>query len=77
MQETREYPYCCIGLITSKFEEETFYGTGCLIAPKIVLTCAHNIYNKTLKKTATELKFSPAANEEMGISFKATKWYFP
>ena len=62
VENTREYPYCCIGIVTTKFSQWTSNGTGCLIAPRIVLTCAHNIYSRDSNEEAMEVKFSPAAN---------------
>ena len=47
--DTRKYPYSCIGLITGRFDDKYYSGTGCLIGPKIVLTCAHNVYDREKK----------------------------
>lgn len=44
------YPFCSIGLISSTFGFQSGQGTGCLISPNIVLTCAHNVYNRTRKQ---------------------------
>ena len=57
------YPYCCIGLVTGKLEERRYYGTGCLIGSKIVLTCAHNIYDRSGKKKGSDLKFTLLMND--------------
>ena len=46
IEDTKIYPYCSIGLLTGKFGEKEYFGTGCLIAPSVVLTCAHNLYNR-------------------------------
>ena len=40
------YPYCCIGVITGKFGKYPFHGTGFLVASNVVLTCAHNLYDR-------------------------------
>ncbi len=42
-KELRDYPKSAIGLIVSK---EGVCGTGCLIGPNIVLTCASNCYSR-------------------------------
>ena len=55
IKDTEEYPYCCIGLVTGKFDNNFSYGTGFLIGPRIVLTCAHNIYNKKREMEGTNL----------------------
>ena len=41
-----KYPYTCLGIVSSRFEEQYYYGTGSLITEKIVLTAAHNVYNR-------------------------------
>ena len=35
------------------------YGTGILLSEKLVLTCAHNLYNQTTGETCTEAVFVP------------------
>lgn len=42
-----EYPYSAIGIIIMKHQgQQQFYqGTGFLIAPNVVFTCAHNLYD--------------------------------
>ena len=47
VKDVREYPYCCIGLVTGKFGNNVYQGSGCLISPRIVLTCAHNLYDRS------------------------------
>ena len=64
--DTKIYPYCCIGVITGKYEEFSYHGTGCLIASMIVLTCAHNIYHRGTKQAPTNLMFTPAMNGKKG-----------
>jgi len=48
----------CIGLITSKSLTKNGIivegiGTGILIRPKLVLTCAHNVFDRDRKKVKT------------------------
>jgi V8-like Glu-specific endopeptidase len=35
-------------------------GTGCLIGPNVVLTCAHNVYQVDIRKDHQEIEFIPA-----------------
>ena len=52
------YPLSAIGLLKSDFGKGYFlYGTATLIAPEIILTCAHNIYSPVLKKKAEYITF--------------------
>lgn len=46
-----KYPYYCMGLLISDFEYPPKYvqrgkGTATLVAPNVILTCAHNICKK-------------------------------
>ena len=44
----------------------------------IVLTCAHNIYDRTEKTDGTDLKFTPAMNGKKGRKpVKVKKYYYP
>jgi V8-like Glu-specific endopeptidase len=40
-----KYPYSAVGMVLSKTKHCKIIGTGCLIGPNIVLTCAHNLYD--------------------------------
>ena len=63
------YPISAIGLIKSDFGDGlVIYGTGTLIAPKIVLTCAHLLYNPILKKKIRTATFY--MNIHRGVSLK-------
>ena len=53
VKDAKEFPYCCIGLVTGKFGTQFYHGTGCLIGPRTVLTCAHNLYYKFKEMEAT------------------------
>ena len=55
IKDTEKYPYCCIGLITGKFGKDFYHGTGFLIGPRIVLTCAHNLYDRKRETEAANL----------------------
>jgi V8-like Glu-specific endopeptidase len=45
-----QYPYSAIGLVRKVKGSKIFCGTGCLIGPKTVLTCAHNVHTRLDKK---------------------------
>lgn len=79
MQDNPKYPYSAIGYVTGKFKDTFFYGTGCLIAPNIVLTCAHNVYDRSSKEEAIHLQFTPGLNGKIGTvaGSNVTKVQFP
>ena len=52
--DNSSYPYSCIGLITCKKGETHIFGTGFFIGPRIVLTCAHNLYCKKTHQENTD-----------------------
>ena len=77
IENTRGYPYRCIGQIVGKFGNLQYKGTGCLISPNIVLTCAHNIYKRKLKQKVNDMKFKPGFNGKVGKFFNVKKAYYP
>ena len=77
VENSEEYPYCCIGLITGKFGSSFYHGSGCLIGPRIVLTCAHNLYYREQEEEAVELEYTPTVNGDQRESIKIKKCYFP
>ena len=49
-----------------------------MIAPTIVLTCAHNVYSRPTNQKTTDLKFTPGINGNKGSrSVKVKKSHFP
>jgi V8-like Glu-specific endopeptidase len=40
----QKYPYSAIGVVHSIRNGRQVIGTGCLIGPNLVLTCAHNCF---------------------------------
>ena len=60
-----------------KFNGVDYHGSGCLIAPKVVLTCSHNIYDRKTKEEASDLMFCPASKGVVGRKFKVVKSYYP
>jgi V8-like Glu-specific endopeptidase len=75
--DTLEYPYSTIGIIAMRHRGGDYkQGTGFLIAPNIVLTCAHNLYDIFTKKTFYEINFYPAVNGQEGTAYKVKKVYY-
>jgi V8-like Glu-specific endopeptidase len=57
-KEKLNYPLSAIGLLKCDYGNGFFvYGTGTLISPSIVLTCAHILYNPVMKKKAENVTF--------------------
>ena len=73
---TDEYPYCCIGLISGQLGGQEYCGTGCLISGRVVLTCAHNIYDRQSEKNEINLTFVPGAKGKKGREYKVIKTYY-
>ena len=72
------YPYCCIGLISGKVNQDVLSGTGCLISPRIVLTCAHNLYDRSKEMETENLTFAPGLNGKSVRSYKVkNSWFHP
>ena len=51
-------------------------GSGCLIGPKIVLTCAHNLYSHKYFKRATKIIFKLHPGERQEKSFVAEDFFY-
>ena len=77
IENTLLYPYICIGVISGKVSGRKCYGTGSLIAPNIVLTCAHNCFYKEEKSEMENLEFWPAVNGKIGKNYKVKKCHYP
>ena len=77
--ETMQYPYSAIGMLAMRFKDQNknqdYFGTGFLVGPNIVLTCAHNCYSVFHGK-AREITFYPALNGLKGESFEVKKIYY-
>ena len=63
-------------MINGEFEGEKYSGSGCLIGGKYVLTCAHNIYIRKVKKEGTNITFTLRIYNEK-IQHKIKKSYYP
>ena len=44
VENTLSLPYCSVGLIVILIDGFYSFGTGCLVGPNVILTCAHNLY---------------------------------
>jgi V8-like Glu-specific endopeptidase len=54
------WPYCAHGRLEIDLPEGSGHGSGVLIAPNIVQTAAHNIYNQDYGGWVTKVTFAPA-----------------
>ncbi len=78
VDEMRELPHSLLGVITMDIEgsSDPGVGTGILISPNLVLTAAHNLWNKG--KPCDNFRFYLAHNGLLGQSyFKVKSCYFP
>ena len=48
-----------------------------MIAPNIVLTCAHNAYDRERKQEGTDIIFAPRINGKKGKSYKVKELRYP
>jgi V8-like Glu-specific endopeptidase len=81
-----KYPFSAVGIVLSIRKNRTIIGTGSLIGPNLVLTCAHNCFDATKRAMDQEVRFIPSeiegrlrreqlSNENVG--FKARYVYVP
>lgn len=83
IEESDKWPYCTISKIKGTFCDKNnkivnFFATGTLIAPGIVLTFAHNVYNLEFQAEAYNLELYPASNENSFCVFsKVKKFRYP
>jgi len=62
VHNTTEPPYCIHAQLTVKLQNETYGGSGTLVGPHHLLTCAHNIYKFKQRMWASEITVYPALN---------------
>ena len=68
-----EWPYSHIGIIKTPY----IVGTGTLISPNIIMTCAHIIYHTTIpSKIQFFCPLKTQDSDSMGV-FKATNYFIP
>jgi V8-like Glu-specific endopeptidase len=53
------------------------HGSGVAISPTIILTAAHNIYDKEYKCENTKFKFYLGADGEAEEYFEVQSWKYP
>ena len=64
VKDTKMFPFVCSGMLLIEFPnpEETYTGTGVLIAPEFVLTAAHNLWDGVKPR---KLTYFPAVNGDV------------
>ncbi len=55
----KDLPHKHIGAIVSKCKGVPLKGTGLLVSPNLVLTCAHNLYIRQYLEYSYDIKFYP------------------
>ena len=79
IQDPTLWPFSPKGVLEITFGKHKFAGSGDLIFPMVVLTAAHNVYDRFNKEKATSIKFIPGANKneaKFGV-FKILDFFFP
>lgn len=80
-KELLKFPHNAIGAIT--FRHHTIQGkninngTGFLVAPNLVLTVAHNVYDKIGKKEYLDIQFYPSLYGRLNNPIKVTAYRIP
>lgn len=82
--QTTQWPYSAYGVVTMRFphmrdDQPDASGSGSFIAPTVVLTAAHNLYNFLYGGQATEVRYFPAINEKTAQFGEARvrEFYYP
>ena len=71
------WPYCAHGVINMKFGSKTYRGTGTLIAPNVIITAAHNLYDHR-EGYAHSIEFLAGANgKNCNAKSSVSRFYFP
>ena len=76
VQDAQKYPYCCIGLLTFRLGPSVYFGTGFLVGPSTVMTCAHNCFDRFFEREFEDIKFSPAAEHGNGSSYQVRRMIY-
>lgn len=56
------YPFSAHGVVTRSSEESTFWGSGVLIGPNLVLTAAFNLWDQRNNRYYPKIQFIPGIN---------------
>jgi V8-like Glu-specific endopeptidase len=64
IKDTNRWPNSIHVYLETKFESASYHGSGVMIGPFHVLTCAHNVYDNKRNMWANEIHASPGANED-------------
>ncbi|MDK3159506.1 hypothetical protein QPK87_23445 [Kamptonema cortianum] len=82
--QTTQWPYSAYGVVTMRFphmrsDQPDASGSGSFIAPTVVLTAAHNLYDIRYGGQATSVRFFPAINEKNAHFGEARvrEFYYP
>lgn len=62
IKNTKVNPYRKVVRLYMKYSDGTYVGSGTLIAPDLVLTAAHNVYNTSTRKWASKVVAVPGQN---------------
>lgn len=65
VQNPTKFPYSPIGYIEMKFGNKKYQGSGVMIFPMIVLTAAHNVYNRETCELVKDIKFIPGKKNDV------------
>lgn len=57
-------PFSAVGLLATQFGTSWAYGTGAMISPTEIITCAHVLFNEETNTAATQVQFFPAWNTQ-------------
>jgi len=60
---TTKWPYSFNAQLSIEMDGKTYIGSGALVGPHHLLTCAHNVYNDQKKRWAQEINCYPALND--------------
>ena len=70
-------PYNSVVRLEMKYDDEIYYGTGVMIAPNLVLTVAHNVFDQESRNWAETVTVTPAQNGTKNPygSYTSTTYY--
>jgi V8-like Glu-specific endopeptidase len=60
--DSNRYPFSAVCCLRMKFPDGWYQGTGCLIAADVILTVAHNVYDRATRNSASQVIAFRAAN---------------